>query len=68
MESGSEYFANVWFDAGTEGQAILRALARGDTPPDFPEARAWLREHDILNGAGAFAVPMVRRWVANKGS
>ena len=66
LVSGGEYFANVWSDAGANGQKILLAIVNGETPPDFPEARAWLREHDVLNDAGEFAVPMVRRWVADR--
>jgi hypothetical protein len=62
----SEYFDSVWFDAGLEGQGILRSLADGEPIPPFARARAWLREHDVLNDAGAFAVPMVERWVRNK--
>jgi hypothetical protein len=64
--SGGEYFANVWSDAGDEGQAILRAIIKSESLPDFPAARQWLREHDVLNDAGQFAVPMVRRWVQEK--
>jgi len=63
LVSGGEYFANVWSDAGEEGQAILRAIARAETPPDIAKARRWLREHDVLNDAGEFAVPMLERWV-----
>jgi hypothetical protein len=63
LVSGGEYFANVWSDAGAEGQAILRALAACEMPPEFPAARAWLREHDVLDGEGRFAVEMMRRWV-----
>ena len=66
LMSGGEYFANVWSDAGEQGQAILRALAKGEKPQDFPEARRWLREQDVLNDAGAFAVPMVERWVRKR--
>jgi len=66
LGSGGEYFANVWSDAGNQGQAILCAVAKGERPPDFPEARKWLREHDVLNDAGEFAVPMVERWVKVK--
>ena len=66
LVSGGEYFANVWSDAGEKGQAVLRAIVRGETPPDFPSARVWLREHDVLNAAGVFAVPMVERWVKEK--
>jgi hypothetical protein len=66
LESGGEYFANVWSDAGAGGQAILRALVRGEATPDFPEATAWLREHDVLKADSDFAVEMVRRWVKTK--
>jgi AAA+ ATPase superfamily predicted ATPase len=66
LTSGGEYFANVWSDAGEQGQAILRAVARGEAPPAFYVASAWLREHDVLNIDGDFAVEMMRRWVKNK--
>ena len=66
LVSGGEYFANVWNDAGEQGQSILRAIIRGETPPDFPAARTWLREHDVLNDEGKFAVPMVEQWVKKK--
>ena len=62
----SEYFDSVWFDAGAEGQAVLLALARGETPPALPRGRAWLREHDVLNDQDAIAVPMVERWLKEK--
>lgn len=88
LESGGEYFSNVWSDAGPAGQAILRAKVRGSsggaaaesaglpaaTPGDgtrlSPEAVAamkWLREHDVLDDAGRFAVPMIERWVRENG-
>jgi hypothetical protein len=66
LVSGDAYFVNVWGDAGAEGQAILRALAAGEAPPDFPAARAWLREHDVIGADGDFAVEMMRRWVVSK--
>ncbi len=66
LGSGSDYFANVWSDAGEQGRMILRTIIAGDAPPDFPAARKWLRDHDVLNDAGEFAVPMVRRWVKEK--
>lgn len=66
LASGEAYFANVWGDAGAEGQAILSALASGRTPPEFPAASAWLREHDVVGADGDFAVEMLRRWVASK--
>ncbi len=64
LVSGSAYFHNVWTDAREQGQAILSAIARNETPPDYPAARVWLNENDVLNEFGDFAVPMVRRWVS----
>jgi hypothetical protein len=64
--SGGEYFANVWSDAKEAGQAILRAIVRDAPPPDSSATRKWLREHDVLNDAGEFAVPMMWRWVKEK--
>lgn len=66
LDSGGEYFANVWSDAGEQGQSILRAIAKGESPPAFHTANAWLRDHDVLNNDGDFAVEMVRRWVKIK--
>jgi len=63
LVSAGAYFANVWNDAGSEGQAVLCQIASGLTPPDARPAVAWLREHDVLNAAGGFAVPMFQRWV-----
>lgn len=61
--SGGEYFANVWSEAGEQGQIIMSAIAKGETPPAFQEAREWLLDHDILNNDGGFTVDMMRCWV-----
>ena len=66
LVSGGEYFANVWDDAGEGGRTILCALARHDTPPADPAAQTHLRGQDVLTDSGAFAVPMVERWVREK--
>ena len=66
LVSGGEYFANLWSDAGESGRAILQALVRGEPPPEDHAARIWLREHDVVNDAGEFVVPMVARWVKEK--
>jgi len=68
LESGGEYFANVWSDAGEEGRTILLAIAGGETPPDLPAAEERLRNQDLLNSDGQFAVPMIERWVREKAS
>ena len=63
---GSPYFANVWDDAKEDGQAILTALARGETPPEAPKALRWLCNNDVLDENGNFWVPMVKRWVLHR--
>jgi hypothetical protein len=66
LDSGGEYFANFWFDAGPDGQAVLEAIIRAGTPPDRPAAMTWLRNNDVLTAQGTFAVPMVERWIRRK--
>ena len=66
VESAGEYFANIWSDAGPQGQAILRALARATPPPEEPKALRWLCDHDVLANASQFAVPMIERWVRER--
>ena len=63
LESGGEYFADVWSNSGKDGQAILLAAAAGNDLPDFPNARRWLIDHDVLGDDGRFLVPMMKRWV-----
>lgn len=63
LETGDAYFANLWSDAGPDGQAALRALLATGTPPAPGPVRTLLRELEILTDEGQFAVPLVRRWV-----
>jgi hypothetical protein len=63
LESGGEFSCDVWSDAGAEWLSILRAVASGRPPPEAPVVECWLRDHDVLNEVGDFAVPMMRRWV-----
>jgi uncharacterized protein len=63
FESADAYLSNVWSDAGEQGRMILRAIANGDDPPYIPDSLAWLRNHDVINQEGCFAVPMVEQWV-----
>jgi hypothetical protein len=69
--SAAEYFADIWYDAGDSGQAILLALVHGQPLPDHPKARVWLRDHDVLTEydvlkGARFHVPLVERWVRQK--
>jgi hypothetical protein len=63
LVSAGEYFANVWSDAGEQGQLIMRALALGKTAPTLPIARTRLIDHDVLDNDGNFTVEMVKSWV-----
>lgn len=62
MRSGEEYFFNVWDDAESDGQALLTAILGGAAAPAGP-TRARLREMDVLDDQGKFAVPLFERWV-----
>ncbi len=66
LESGAEYFANVWHDAGDDGRAILQSLVAGQPLPDSPRARNWLREQEVLGDDNRFLVPMVESWVRRR--
>jgi hypothetical protein len=66
IENATVYFNDVWSSAQQEGQEIMRVVARDGVPPDgFSDCR-WLRENDVLNDDGRFAVPMMRMWVNQK--
>ncbi|MAF09401.1 hypothetical protein CMK11_03030 [Candidatus Poribacteria bacterium] len=66
LESGDPYFANVWSDAGSDGQSILRARLADEPLPDHPEAMRWLVENDVLHADAAFVVPMAERWMRER--
>ena len=40
LESGGDYFANVWSDAGSEGQGILREIARTGVAADVSRCQS----------------------------
>jgi len=63
FESAAEYFADFWGSRSPAEQALLTSLAAGAEPSmDSPFARG-LCDYDVLNEAGDFAVPLVKRWV-----
>jgi len=62
----AEYLANVWHDAGKEGQEILAAAIRGGRIPEHPAAERWLRDNDIMDERGVIVVPMVADSVARR--
>jgi hypothetical protein len=63
LERSAEFFADLWFSRTEEERGVLRAAASGHIePPSSPTARA-LRDYDLLDDRGDFAVPLVRRWI-----
>jgi hypothetical protein len=63
LERSAEYFADVWASRSDAERAILLDVARGRRhPPVTAEARG-LREYDLLDDQGGFAVPLVERWI-----
>ena len=63
LKSGANYFANCWFDAKTEGQEILKAIAGAEPVPDFPDAKMRLVEDEFLTNDSKFVVPMYETWI-----
>ncbi len=66
LSTGGEYFANVWSDAGSDGQAVLSAVAAGRELPDDARTIKRLQEHDVLDKRLQFVVPMVERWIRER--
>lgn len=63
LERSGEYFADLWLSRTEDERHVLQDVANGKTrAPDSAAFRS-LRDYDILDDAGGFAVPMVRRWV-----
>ena len=56
LDSGGEYFANMWYDAGQRGQEVLLAVANDlvHSQPLLESVR--LKSLDILDSTGAFSV------------
>jgi hypothetical protein len=67
LERSAEFFADLWFSRSEPERDVLRAVARGNRHPPVssPIARG-LREYDVLNDEGEFAVPLVQWWVQLK--
>jgi hypothetical protein len=63
LQRSAEYFADLWFSRTTEEQEVLRAVARDEPQPIATSATRALRDYDILDESGRFAVPLVMRWV-----
>jgi hypothetical protein len=63
VERSAEFFADLWFSRNQDERAVLRAAASGEiAPPTSVTGRA-LREYDLLDDCGDFAVPLVKRWI-----
>lgn len=66
LERSAEYFADLWFSRSDKEREVLREIARGNPQaPDDPVSGV-LRDYDVLDENGNFAVPLVKRWVETK--
>jgi TIR domain/AAA ATPase domain len=65
LERSAEYFADLWFSRSDQERELLREVARGSPQAPNPVARV-LRDYDVLDDNGNFAVPLVKRWVQTK--
>jgi hypothetical protein len=64
VDSAPGYFDYLWSDVGEQGQKLLLAiLKRGKLVGGDEATFQRLRDRDVLNEAGRFAVPMVERWL-----
>ena len=63
LESCAEYFVDFWSSRTDEERALLREVARGNVQPPVTAVALGLRDYDVLDASGEFAVPLVRRWV-----
>jgi hypothetical protein len=63
VERSAEFFADLWFSRNEDERAVLRAAARGEIEPPTSTTGRALREYDLLDDRGDFAVPLVRRWI-----
>jgi hypothetical protein len=65
LERSAEYFADLWHSRSDQERELLREVARGNPQAPNPVARV-LRDYDVLDDNGNFAVPLVKRWVQTK--
>ena len=63
LETSGEYFADLWSSRNDAERAVLREIAKGFPQPPVTTVARGLRDYDILNDSGEFAVPLVKRWV-----
>ncbi len=74
LEQGEPYFHNIWHEmAGSDGQPFLRQIARSDIPlvlPDQPALARLVRRRIITSTADGYSVevPLVQRWLAERGA
>jgi hypothetical protein len=64
-QAGQEYFYNLWDDAEQDGQILLKFAAKGGNAPTGA-TRTHLREMDIFDDEGRFAVPLFEDGVKTK--
>jgi hypothetical protein len=63
VKRSAEFFADLWFTRNEDERAVLRAAAGGEIEPPTSVTGRALREYDLLDDRGDFAVPLVRRWI-----
>jgi uncharacterized protein len=63
LERSAEYFAELWSSRTEQERDMLRAVARGKPQALVNPIARGLRDYDVLDDTGNFAVPLVMRWV-----
>jgi hypothetical protein len=63
LQRSAEYFADFWLSRTPEEQQVLRAVARDEPQPIVTSVTRALRDYDVLDDSGRFAVPLIMQWV-----
>jgi hypothetical protein len=63
LDASGEYFADLWFGRTNDERRILSEIAAGVASASENPTIRTLRDYDILDESGDYAVPMVKRWV-----
>jgi hypothetical protein len=63
LDSAADYFADLWSSRSDAERGLMRELASGPWPSSRGRLTDALRDYDVLDENGQFAVPLVRLWV-----
>jgi hypothetical protein len=63
LDTIADYFADLWSSRSDEERSVLRDVATHGPRPLTDAVTRALRDYDVLDDNGEFAVPLIKRWV-----